>query len=114
MDAKAVARKELLEHELERYVKILAKEENPDQVIVFGSLATGQVHEWSDIDLVIVNQTRLPFLDRLCKAQGLLEPQVGTDILYYTPEEFAKLCQERLFFQEEIIQKGKVVYERNS
>ena len=114
MDAKAAARKALLEQELARYVGILKKEENPDKVIVFGSLATGNVHEWSDIDLVVVNRTMLPFLDRLCKTQSLLEPQVGTDILYYTPEEFAKLCRERLFFQEEIIQKGKVVYERNS
>ncbi len=53
-------RKELLEQELDRYVQVLKAAENPDKVIVFGSLATGQVHEWSDIDLVVVKRTVLP------------------------------------------------------
>lgn len=114
MDAKTQARKELLEQELDRYVQVLKAEENPDKVIVFGSLATGHVHEWSDIDLVVVKRTTLPYLERLCKIQSLLQPQVGTDILYYTPEEFERLCLQRPFFQEEIINKGMVVYERDS
>ncbi|MDQ3250520.1 MAG: nucleotidyltransferase domain-containing protein [Chloroflexota bacterium] len=114
MDDKVAARKALLEQELDRYVQILKTEEDPDKVIVFGSLATGQVHEWSDIDLVVVKQTTLPYLERLCKTQSLLRPQVGTDILYYTPDEFETLCLQRPFFQEEIIDKGTVVYERRS
>jgi len=112
MDAKTQARKELLEQELDRYVQVLKAAENPDKVIVFGSLATGHVHEWSDIDLVVVKETKLPYLERLCQTQGLLQPRVGTDILYYTPEEFETLCLQRRFFQEEIIDKGIVVYER--
>jgi uncharacterized protein len=113
MQTKALERKQLLERELSRYVQVLKERENPEKVIVFGSLATGDVHEWSDIDLVVVGQTSLPFIDRLCKTQNLLQPQVGTDVLYYTPEEFAQLCRERRFFQEEILQKGKIVCERN-
>ncbi len=112
MDTKATARKALLEQEVDRYVRILKKEENPDKVILFGSLATGNVNEWSDIDLVVVNRTELPFLKRLQKISRMLQPTVGTDILYYTPEEFADLCANRLFVQEEIIEKGKVIYER--
>lgn len=58
--------------------------EQPERVIVFGSLATGDVHPWSDIDLVIVKPTSLPFWKRLRRVRQLLKPQVGTDILYYT------------------------------
>jgi uncharacterized protein len=111
-DPKAEARQELLEQELQRYVQLLREVENPAKVIVFGSVATGDVHEWSDIDLVIVNETGLPYLERLRHTQKLLRPIVGTDIFYYTPEEFAKLCAERRFFQDEIISKGRVLYER--
>ena len=57
MNKQALARKKLLEAELERYIRVLSQVENPDKVIVFGSLASGQVHEWSDIDLVIVKET---------------------------------------------------------
>jgi hypothetical protein len=34
------------------------------------------------------------------------------DILVYTPEEFAQLSQERTFVRQEILAKGKVIYER--
>jgi uncharacterized protein len=111
-ESKAEQRRKLLEQELDRYVRVLKANENPHKVIVFGSLASGQVHEWSDIDLVIVKDTDLPYLERLIQTQGLLHPRVGTDIFYYTSEEFAKLCRERIFFREEILDKGKVLYER--
>lgn len=111
---KAAKRQALLEKELTRYVQILAKEENPEKIIVFGSLATGEVKEWSDIDLVVVTHTDLPFLKRIRQIRKLLQPEVGVDILCYTPDEFLQLCQERLFFQEEILGKGKILYERTN
>lgn len=110
----ATQRRVLLEDELERYVQILEKEENPEKVIVFGSVATGDVKEWSDIDLVVVAETALPFLKRIRQLRQLLQPKVSVDILYYTPDEFAQMCRERLFFQEEILGKGKVLYERSN
>ncbi len=110
----AKQRQRLLERELSRYVQILAKEENPEKVIVFGSVASGEIKEWSDIDLVVVTDTNLPFLKRIRQLRNLLQPKVSVDILCYTPDEFAHLCQERLFFQEEIVGKGKVLYERSN
>ena len=104
-------RKKLLDQELARYIRLLAEHSNPEKVILFGTLATGRVHEWSDIDLVIVQKTQLPFFQRLRNVRKLLQPKVGTDIMVYTPEEFKRLCAERPFFREEINEKGKVVYE---
>ena len=104
-------RKELLDAELARYVRLLTEHGNPEKVILFGTLAEGRVHEWSDIDLVVVEQTHLPFLQRLRKVRKLLRPEVGVDIMVYTPGEFDRLCAERPFFREEIIGKGRVVYE---
>ena len=57
-------RRELLERELARYVRLLDGCEGLHRVIVFGSLATGETHLWSDIDLAIVQETELPFLRR--------------------------------------------------
>jgi hypothetical protein len=61
---------------------------------------------------VIVEQTELPFWQRLRRVRKLLKPRVGTDILVYTPEEFERLRRERAFFRNEILAKGVVVYER--
>jgi predicted nucleotidyltransferase len=107
-------RRQLLQEELARYLHLLTDHGNPDLVIVFGSLATGEVHAWSDIDLIVVERTDLPFWQRLRRMRKLLQPKVGTDIFVYTPEEFEQLCRERPFFREEVLANGEIVYERNS
>ena len=108
----AVEHKRLLERELDRYLHLLTQHSDPEQVIVFGSLASGDIQPWSDIDLAIVEQTELPFWQRLRRFRKLLKPRVGTDLLVYTPEEFERLRYERAFFRDEILPKRVVVYER--
>jgi len=105
-------RKKLLVQEMNRCVRLLREHGSPEKVILFGTLAKGLVHEWSDIDLVVVEQTHLPFFQRLKKVRKLLQPRVGMDIMVYTPEEFDQLCADRPFFKEEIVSKGEIVYER--
>lgn len=106
-------RKKLLDQELARCVRLLAEHGNPEKVILFGTLAKGRVHEWSDIDLVVVEQSHLPFFQRLRRVRKLLRPKVGIDIMVYTPDEFDQLCSERPLFKEEIVAKGKIVYEHH-
>ena len=105
-------RKKLLDQEMNRCVRLLTEHSSPEKVILFGTLAKGQIHEWSDIDLVVVERTQLPFFQRIKKVRKLLQPRVGMDIMVYTPEEFDRLCADRPFFKEEIIGKGEIVYER--
>lgn len=107
-------RRALLDAELRRYIQVLREQYQPEKVILFGSLAAGETGEWSDIDLVIVKETGLRFLDRTKEVLRLLQPQVGVDILVYTPQEYARLIGERAFVQAEIAAKGKVLYARGS
>jgi predicted nucleotidyltransferase len=102
-----------LAEELNRYVPLLVAHYAPEKIILFGSLSTGEARLWSDIDLVVVTDTDKRFLDRIKEALLLLRPEVGLDVLIYTPQEFEQLCQERPFFQQEIL-KGKVLYERDA
>lgn len=111
MEEKARARRALLKAELKRCLRLLRKHYAPQRILLFGSLADERVDEWSDIDLVIIKQTKQKFLDRTREVMQLLQPKVGMDILVYTPEEFAQLTQERAFARDEILGKGKVIYE---
>lgn len=108
-----VERQQLLKQELERYLILLREKSNAERVILFGSLVAGGVHADSDIDLVVIEQTTLPFWQRLRRLRRLLQPRVGTDLFAYTPNEFEQLRHERAFFRDEILQRGKVVYERS-
>ena len=110
--ARVQARRALLERELSRWLPLLIAYEQPDKIILFGSYCTGQVGEWSDLDMVIIKSTPAAFLDRTRQVLTLLKPRVGVDVLVYTPQEFEHLSRERAFLREEILTKGKVIYER--
>jgi predicted nucleotidyltransferase len=108
------SRRALLDRELSRWLPLLITHEQPDKIILFGSYCTGQIGEWSDLDMVIIKETTMTFLDRTRRVLELLKPRVGVDVLVYTPREYEQLGQERAFVRQEIVAKGRVIYERGS
>ncbi len=101
-----------LQSALDHILQTLISDYQPIRIILFGSMATGNVHEWSDLDLVIIKETDLPFFSRLKQVALLCDVWVGTDYLVYTPKEFQEMIADNnLFIVNEIIGKGKVLYE---
>jgi predicted nucleotidyltransferase len=108
----AVERKQALEAELARILPIIIAKYRPEKIILFGSLATGEVHEWSDIDLVIIKRTELNYFDRLFQFKRLVRSKLATDIFIYQPEEFAaRVAENDYFMVDEVLEKGKVIYD---
>jgi uncharacterized protein len=106
-------RYETLNKILEQILATLIMKYQPEKVILFGSMATGDVGEWSDLDLVIIKNTSLPFMKRLKEVALLCMAPVSVDYLVYTPEEFNEMIkQNHHFILNEIISRGKVLYER--
>ena len=109
MSVDGIAQRALrLQGELERIRFLLAAQPTVQQVIVFGSTATGQTHEWSDLDVMVIEESEAPFIERGLRLARLVKQQVGTQFLVYTPEEIQALAQ-RPFVQVEMLQKGKVL-----
>ena len=110
---KGEQRKELLQKELKRITEIIIKKYIPDKIILFGSLANGKVHEWSDIDLAIIKETNARFIDRLHKVHLMAEPNVGVNFIVYTPNEVQEMLEEKRYFLcDEILGKGRVLYDK--
>lgn len=103
-------RLEALNAELSRIVDVLVDIYNPQKIIVFGSLVSGNVHQWSDIDLIVVKKSDKGFYERLEEIGLLVMPEIGADIFVYTPKEFESK-KDSLFFREEVSKKGKVIYD---
>lgn len=103
-------RRTQLKEALEKAVQILKERYDPIRIIVFGSLATDMVGETSDLDLLIVKETSLPFYERLREVALLCPLKVGADILVYTPAEVEQASRESRFFREEVLGKGREVY----
>jgi predicted nucleotidyltransferase len=107
-----MASKILTETEIRDGVLLAFSRFNPHRIILFGSHAGGTADDESDIDLIVVYETKKRFLDRLRELYSAWELDKGVDILAYTPREFAELKEKRAFVQDAVA-TGKVLYERN-
>lgn len=77
-----------LNTELARIADVLVNNYNPQKIILFGSLAAGNAHGFSTIDLIVVKESDKGFHERLKEVGLLVMPREACGILVYTPEEF--------------------------
>lgn len=79
-----------------RHLPRLRRRYRPQLVLVFGSRAKGEALADSDLDLLVVSDRFLgvPFLERASTLLADLNLPFSTDILCYTPEEFARKRRE--------------------
>jgi uncharacterized protein len=107
-------RERSLREELKRIVEVIKVDYAPEKIVLFGSLATDRIHEWSDIDLLVIKRTDKRPIERTMELAGLIKPKIGIDLFVYTPEEYEILLRERYSFILNIIKTGKTVYEKRS
>jgi predicted nucleotidyltransferase len=105
-------REKLLKDELIRIVGVIQNEYDPERIILFGSMAVKKVHEWSDIDLLIIKKTSKRLIERALEVGRLIQPKVGIDLFIYTPEEYEILLKERSSFLLSVLKTGETVYEK--
>ena len=95
-------------------IQKIVKELNPEKVVLFGSYAYGKPNRDSDVDLLVVLNTRASHSERSWKVSRLLLPRpFPVDILVKTPKEIEKALKSGDFFLQEILTQGKVLYERD-
>ena len=87
--------------------------EKPGQrVILFGSRARGEEDWHSDIDLVLVAETKRPFPERFKDFWELIYAMLRpVQMLIYTPEEFSRLQREKNLFLRHVLEEGTVICE---
>ena len=106
-------RAEIVE-QIGEYCREIVKALNPHQVILFGSFAAGDIHEGSDIDIVVVADFAASFLDRIKLLLDLNRFGLPVEPVGYTPQEFDHMRQAGNAFIAEVREKGKVLYCRPS
>jgi predicted nucleotidyltransferase len=95
---------------IRRFAREVAEEFRPDKIILFGSHAYGTPHADSDVDVLVVMQTRNS-LDQAVRISLTIDPPFPLDIIVRTPHEMQWRLAEGDSFLREIITKGKVLYE---
>jgi predicted nucleotidyltransferase len=95
-------------------IQHLAKELNPEKIILFGSYAYGKPTPDSDVDLLVIMETNEPAKERSWAVSRLLLPRpFPVDILVKTPQEIQLAVARGDFFINEIMNRGQVLYERS-
>lgn len=84
--AAVAVRRAALQAELERIVRVMVEQYDPECIIFYGSFAHGDIHAWSNLDLCVIKQTEKRFIERLEEVGLLTLPRVGCQILVYTPK----------------------------
>ena len=81
------------------------------KAFLFGSYASGKETRKSDLDLMIVMDTRKRFFDRYDQFEEIYDTFKGyaVELLIYTPEELNEISHRH--FISDILYKGKIIYE---
>ena len=102
---------------LDRMVRAIVDEVDPEQVILFGSRARGDGHERSDIDLIVVEaepfgpgRSRRQEIVRLHHA--LVGFHVPTDVLVFSREDVDYWRDSLNHVLARALREGTVLYER--
>lgn len=86
---------------------------NPDKIILFGSYASGNPNNDSDIDLLVIKDTDLPKHKRSFDIQKSLRgSMIPIVILVYTQQEFEQEQHNKYSFLSSAIKTSKILYER--
>ncbi len=83
----------------------------PQQIILFGSAARGEMDEYSDLDFVVIKTTDQPWLDRLKTVALLCHVPGAIDFFVYTPEEWQRMQETGSAFAEQVLRDGRIVHE---
>ena len=88
---------------------------NPEQIILFGSYAEGKAKEDSDLDLLVVMETDLPYHKRYPVVRRILAGYpIAFDLIIKTPAEYERtrhLVNHIVYFADKY---GKKLYVRRS
>jgi predicted nucleotidyltransferase len=86
---------------------------NPDKIIVFGSYASGNQNEDSDLDLFVIKESDLPRPQRTMQVRKMLYgSMVPIDLIVYTPKEIEESKGNKYSFVFKVLSTGKTLYER--
>jgi uncharacterized protein len=96
-------------------VRKIATGYKPDKIILIGSYAVGNPNENSDLDLIIIKDSKLPRPQRTFQVRKLIYgSMVPIDLIVYTPEEIEESIDNQYSFISNALKSGKTLYERAS
>ena len=96
---------------IRKFARQVAKQFNPQKIILFGSYAYGKATEDSDVDVLIVMSFKGRNPEKATEIWMATKPKFPIDIMVRKPAELKKRLKMGDFFFREITEKGIALYE---
>jgi predicted nucleotidyltransferase len=93
-------------------VEQIAHAFKPDKIVLFGSYVYGRPRPESDVDLLVVMDTALKEAEQAIQICRSIQYDFGLDLIVKTPTALARRVALGDHFLREVIERGKVLYER--
>jgi len=93
------------------YCDAVAREFRPQKIVLFGSHAYGQPTSDSDVDLLVILSFRGNDVAKAIQIRSRFETPFPMDLLVRKPEFIATRLRERDMFIEQVMTRGRVMYE---
>jgi len=107
-------KKNQINPELERIVEQIVERFHPQKIILFGSQAYGKPSIESDVDLMIIMETKERVVRKAAEISASIDHPFPLDILVYTPSEIEKRLKWGDGLVYDAIKKGIVLYEESA
>ena len=86
-----------------------------EKIVLFGSYAKGVPHRDSDVDLLVVMDSKEPMSQRIRRVTEVAKVRfLPMDIVVRTPAEIDERLAKGDFFIADILSTGKVLYQRDA
>ncbi len=89
----------------------IAREFQPERIVLFGSYANGIPNQFSDVDLLVVMSFEGSPLQQAARIISQLNPPMSVDLIVRTPEQVRDRLAMKDGFMEDIMKRGKTLYE---
>ena len=98
--------------EVEALSREIAREFDPEKIILFGSHAYGTPAEYSDVDLLVI----MPFdgtgFDQSLEILDRVDPRFAIDLIVRRPDDTERRYREFDPLIRDALDRGRVLYER--
>jgi len=99
------------QEKINEVINRIVKNINPEKIILFGSYASGNPSEESDLDILIVKEMRMPRYKRSREVKKHLRGmKIPIDVIVYTKKEIKKWENTETAFINQAIKQGKLLY----
>lgn len=102
--------KRITEKKIKKVATKIAREFQPEKIILFGSFAWGEPAPDSDVDLLVIKETENT--RKLAREiDGSIFPRpFPIDLILFRPQQVERRQKRGDFFINDILNKGKVLY----